>query len=143
MLHLSQSVHDQIRRHAEAAYPNECCGVLLGGWAGEIRTILETVSVENVSANPQNHYEISSPDLINILSHARSAALEILGFYHSHPDHPAQPSATDLAEAHWIACSYLITSVRYGAAETTNSFLLAGSHEEDKHFTPEEIVIVP
>jgi proteasome lid subunit RPN8/RPN11 len=143
MLHLPQSVHDQLRRHGEAAYPDECCGVLLGSLAEEVRTIREAIAVENASASPRNHYEVSPQDLIAIMSHARSAGLEILGFYHSHPDHPAQPSATDLAEAHWIGCSYVITAVCNGLGEATNSFLLGGSREEDKHFTPEVIVIVP
>ena len=62
-----------------------------------------------------------------------------MGFYHSHPDHPALWSPTDLAEAHWLGSSYVITSVAGGAAAETRSFDLAGSGEEDKDFQPEDI----
>ena len=60
--------------------------------------------------------------------------LEIAGFYHSHPDHAAQWSLTDLAEAHWLGCCYIITSVAKGKAGATNSFLLTGESEEEKRF---------
>jgi proteasome lid subunit RPN8/RPN11 len=62
-----------------------------------------------------------------------------VGFYHSHPDHPAKWSQTDLTEAHWIGCSYVITSVEKGKAAITNSFLLTGTMEEDKRFEDEEV----
>jgi len=65
--------------------------------------------------------------------------LEIAAFYHSHPDHPAQWSATDFAEAHWLGCSYVITEVAQGKAVVTNSFLLTGSTEEEKQFVQESI----
>ena len=61
--------------------------------------------------------------------------------YHSHPDHPAQWSATDFAEAHWLGCSYVITAVAQGKATVTNSFLLAGATEEDKRFDQETILV--
>jgi proteasome lid subunit RPN8/RPN11 len=64
---------------------------------------------------------------------------DIVGFYHSHPDHPARWSQTDLAEAHWIGCSYVITSVEKGKAVLTNSFELAGTDENDKKFVDEKI----
>jgi proteasome lid subunit RPN8/RPN11 len=62
-----------------------------------------------------------------------------VGFYHSHPDHPAKWSQTDLTEAHWIGCSYVITSVEKSKAAITNSFLLTGIMEEDKRFEDEEV----
>lgn len=68
--------------------------------------------------------------------------MEIVGFYHSHPDHPAQPSPTDLEHAHWIGCSYVITSVEQGNATDTQSFCLSGSREEDKKFLSELVVVV-
>jgi proteasome lid subunit RPN8/RPN11 len=70
---------------------------------------------------------------------ARQRGLEIIGFYHSHPDHPARWSKTDLQEAHWLGCSYVITSVMQGSAVDTNSFLLAGDSEENKRFEDEPI----
>jgi len=64
-----------------------------------------------------------------------------VGFYHSHPDHPARWSPTDLAEAHWTGCSYVITSVENARAGQTNSFLLL-DQEEAKHFEDEELDII-
>jgi proteasome lid subunit RPN8/RPN11 len=80
-------------------------------------------------------------ELVRIEREARRQGLEIAGFYHSHPDHPAQWSATDLAEAHWLGCSYVITAVERGKAAATNSFLLDGTTEEDKHFEQQVIEI--
>jgi proteasome lid subunit RPN8/RPN11 len=78
---------------------------------------------------------------VKIERDARRQGLGIAGFYHSHPDHPAQWSSTDLAEAHWLGCSYVITAVAQGKATVTNSFQLAGASEEDKRFEPETILV--
>jgi proteasome lid subunit RPN8/RPN11 len=67
--------------------------------------------------------------------------LDIVGFYHSHPDHPARWSATDFDEAHWIGCSYVITSVETGKAVLTNSFALTGTSEDDKALVDEVIEV--
>jgi proteasome lid subunit RPN8/RPN11 len=88
-----------------------------------------------------NRYQIAPIELVKIEREARNRGLEIAGFYHSHPDHPAQWSATDFAEAHWLGCSYVITEVAQGKAAVTNSFLLAGATEEDKRFELETIRI--
>ncbi len=80
-------------------------------------------------------------ELIRIQRQARADGLDIVGFYHSHPDHPAQWSTTDFAEAHWLGCSYVITSVEQGKAKVTNSFLLLGTDEENKNFHDESIEI--
>ena len=141
MLQISKSVYDQIRRHSEADYPNECCGVLLGVLTPEAKSVLQAIPTPNTSPTPARHYEIAPKDLIRILREAHTAGRELLGFYHSHPDHPAQPSITDLAEAHWLGCSYLITAVMQGHAAATNSFLLAGITEENKHFEAQDILI--
>ena len=143
MLQLPESVYRQIRRHGEEAYPHECCGVLLGAVSGLLKSVTQAVPVNNASVgNTRNHYQIHPRDLVRIEQGAREAGAEILGFYHSHPDHPAHWSPTDLAEAHWLGCSYLITAIAEGAATETRSFHLAGSGEEDKRFDPEEIRIV-
>jgi len=140
MLIMPESVYNQLRAHCETAYPHECCGILLGTLD---RTVADAVPAQNSSDHPRNHYEIPPLDLIRAEREARRAGLEILGFYHSHPDHPAHWSATDLAEAHWIGCSYVITAVEKGVAATTRSFLLAGTTEEDKRFDEEELRITP
>ena len=89
----------------------------------------------------RNRYNIAPQELVKIQRQARGLGLDIVGFYHSHPDHPAQWSKTDFAEAHWLGCSYVITSIEQGNAATTNSFLLRGTGEDDKEFKDEPIQI--
>jgi proteasome lid subunit RPN8/RPN11 len=141
MLKINQHDYDAIRQHGEETYPHECCGVLLGGRADEDgRTVTKTVRCGNTrSDSPHNRYHIAPQELVRIQRQAREDGLEIVGFYHSHPDHPARWSQTDLAEAHWIGCSYVITSVEKGKAKITNSFLLSGDIEESKHFEDEVV----
>ena len=145
MLRIAQPILDQIRRHGEETYPNECCGVLLGQMDSEKdeRVVSHAVRCGNTrSDSPQNRYHIDPRELIAAQKQGRERGEDIVGFYHSHPDHPAQPSSTDLAEAHWIGCSYVITAVDRGRAAQTNSFALAGTLEEDKRFAAEEIRLV-
>ena len=141
-LHLPRSVFDDLRAHGEETWPQECCGALLGrsiqdGW--QVDSLVRAVNARTDS--PRNRYQISPADLAGIVLEARNRGLEIAGFYHSHPDHSAQPSSTDLAEAYWLGCSYVITEVTQGKAALTNAFLLAGATEEDKHFEPQTIRI--
>lgn len=146
MLRISQQVYDAIREHGEETYPQECCGVLLGhlstddaGGVTEVEDAARTTNTRIDSAH--NRYQIDPRELVRIQRSSRERGLEIVGFYHSHPDHPAQWSPTDLAEAHWIGCSYVITAVEKGAARQTNSFLLTGTVEEDKAFAHESIEV--
>jgi proteasome lid subunit RPN8/RPN11 len=142
MLTISQSDYDALRRHGEETYPCECCGVLLGHMEGEQRQVVEIVRCGNTRDDrPQDRYHIDPHELVRIQRQGRERQLDIVGFYHSHPDHPARWSQTDLAEAHWIGCSYVITSVEKGRAATTNSFALLGTAEEDKHFADEPVEV--
>ena len=141
MLKIPQSALAALRRHGEETYPHECCGVLLGAFEDGTRAVREVVRASNTRLDAlHNRYNIDPAELVRIQRQARERGLEIVGFYHSHPDHPARWSATDLAEAHWVGCSYVITSVEQGKAVTTNSFVLAGTVEEDKRFEDEEVV---
>ncbi len=141
MLKILQSALASLRRHGEETYPHECCGVLLGAFEDGTRRVREVVRASNTRLDAlHNRYNIDPAELVRIQRQARERGLEIVGFYHSHPDHPARWSATDLAEAHWVGCSYVITSVEQGKAVATNSFLLAGTVEEDKRFEDEEVV---
>ena len=72
-----------------------------------------------------NRYHIAPQELINIQRQARERDLDIVGFYHSHPDHPARWSPTDLNEAHWLGCSYVITSVEERSGEA-DQFVFSG-----------------
>ncbi|HUX44361.1 MAG TPA: M67 family metallopeptidase [Terracidiphilus sp.] len=140
MLTLSRAVWEALRGHGEEAYPAECCGALLGqpvedGW--RVRAMLRA---RNASAGRERkRYEIAPEELVALAGEARRRGLEIAGFYHSHPDHPPTWSATDLAEAHWPGCCYVITEVAQGRAVETRAYLLAGTVEEDKRFAPEEL----
>ncbi len=88
-----------------------------------------------------NRYNIAPEELVRIQRQARKLGLDIVGFYHSHPDCPAQWSPTDFAEAHWVGCSYVITRVDRARPPVTNSFLLTGTGEEDKKFLDEPVEI--
>jgi len=148
MIQLSQSAYVSLRQHGEETYPHECCGVLLGCFDDNgPQSILKTVSRIARCGNtredsPHNRYSIDPRDLIRIQRAGRERGEEIVGFYHSHPDHSAQWSTTDLAEAHWFGCSYVITSVEKGKAVLTNSFELTGSDEDDKKFVDEKTDVI-
>lgn len=141
MLKLSKPDHAAIRRHGEETYPHECCGVLLGRFGDDgTKTVSRIARCGNTREDsPHNRYHIDPKELIHIQREGRERGEDIVGFYHSHPDHPARWSVTDLAEAHWFGCSYMITSVEKGKAVLTNSFELAGSDEGDKKFSDEKI----
>jgi proteasome lid subunit RPN8/RPN11 len=140
LLKLFQSAYAALRQHGEETYPHECCGVLLGRFDdGGVKTVSRIARCGNTRLDSlHNRYSIDPHELIRIQREGRERGEDIVGFYHSHPDHPAQWSATDLAEAHWFGCSYLITSVEKGKAMLTNSFELTGTDEDDKKFLDEE-----
>jgi proteasome lid subunit RPN8/RPN11 len=142
MLRISHKDYAEIRRHGEETYPHECCGVLLGQMDGDVRTVTSTARCGNTRTDsPQNRYHIDPKELVRIQREGRARNEDIIGFYHSHPDHPAQWSQTDLAEAHWIGCSYVITRVAQGKADVTNSFELTGTDEADKAFSEEKVEV--
>lgn len=142
MLRISKADYDLIRWEAECSYPQECCGIILGHLHNEDRVVTMTVTCENTRRDALNNsYSIHPEQVIAALKLARSRGESIIGFYHSHPDHPSRFSSTDLEEAHWFGCSYVITSVEHGHAAVTDSYVLTGS-EEQKKFQREEIEIV-
>ena len=142
MLQIQFVDYEALRKHGEETYPHECCGVLLGKSEPEGNIVREIVRAGNTRTDSaHNRYNIAPQELVKIQRQARGLGLDIVGFYHSHPDHPAQWSPTDFAEAHWLGCSYIITSVEKGKAEVTNSFLLSGTAEDNKKFEDESIEI--
>ena len=142
MLELTEAVYNQVRAHGEATYPHECCGVLLGHARPDGNVVESAVEAGNTRTDSaHNRYNIAPVELIRIGRQARERGLDIVGFYHSHPDHPAQWSPTDFAEAHWLGCSYVITAVEHGRATLTHSFRLGGTTEDDKHFLDEPVVV--
>jgi len=140
VLKIDKRLYDAMRQHGEETYPCECCGVLLGQMDGDTKTVTSAARAGNTRTDSaHNRYNIDPKELIRIQREGRERGEDIIGFYHSHPDHPARWSVTDLAEAHWFGCSYVITSVEKGKAVLTNSFELTGSDEADKKFVDEAI----
>ena len=141
MLIIPLKEYKALRQHGEETYPHECCGVLLGQMDEQgVRTVTSVARAGNTRTDSaHNRYHIDPKELIRIQREGRARGEDIIGFYHSHPDHPAQWSQTDLAEAHWFSCSYVITSVEKGKAMLTNAFELTGSDENDKRLVNEKI----
>ncbi len=146
MLRVTELVWNTMRTHGEETYPHECCGVLLGRAGGDVEAGANLVEAAVRAGNTRvdsahNRYNIAPGELIRIQREARAKGWDIVGFYHSHPDHPAQWSATDFAEAHWLGCSYVITAVEGGRAAVTNSFRLEGTTEDEKRFIDEAVEV--
>ena len=144
MLKIGKPAYEEVRRHGEETYPHECCGVLLGRMDDDgTRFVTSIARAGNTRTDsPQNRYNIDPKELVRIQREGRQRGEDIIGFYHSHPDHPAQWSQTDFAEAHWLSCSYVITSVEKGKSVLTNSFELTGADENDKKLVDEKIEVI-
>lgn len=142
MLRIGKADYDLIRWEAERRYPHEACGIILGTLVDGERMVTLTVPSESSHRDaPAAGYNIPRDQVLAALKLARHRSETILGFYHSHPDNSSSYSSTDLTEAHWFGCSYVITSVERGHASTTDSYMLVGS-EEQKRFQREEIEVV-
>ena len=142
MLKIAPEHYASLRRHGEETYPYECCGVLLGHMNEDgTRVVTSVARAGNTRTDsPHNRYNIDPRDQIRIQREGRERGEEVIGYYHSHPDHPARWSPTDLAEAHWPGLSYVITSVEKGKAAITNSFELDG-FDESRTFLDEKIEV--
>ncbi len=144
MLKLAGRAHLRITRHGERTYPEECCGVLLGREEADVRTVDDVVEINNsVDSNRGRRFLIMPDDYREAEETARKRGLELLGFYHSHPDHPAEPSRYDLDHAMpWF--SYVITSVERGAATAIRSWVLlderTGFREEPTEIIENEVI---
>jgi len=123
---VSKNQLDEIRRHGESDYPHECCGLLIGSLEASGRKVAEEIfpiSNAREDAAKRNRFLIAPKDLMRGEKYARASRRDVVGFYHSHPDHPAVPSQFDLDHA-WPVYSYIIVSVREGRAEDLFSFEL-------------------
>lgn len=142
MLKISRADYDLIRWEAERSYPSECCGILLGNTFDDHRMVTMTITCDNARPDASaSRYAIRPEQLVAAQKLARSRGEDIIGFYHSHPDHTPSYSPTDLEEAHWFDCSYVIISVERGSAGAAHSYLLLGS-EDAKRLQPEDIEIL-
>lgn len=127
-----------VGRHATGAYPEECCGILVGRSEGGVTLIGRVIAAMNEVADRRtDRYAIRPEDLLAAQKAARAEGLEIVGYYHSHPEHPARPSRFDLETA-WPAVSYLIVSVEGGRVAETRSWRLA---EDGREFLEEAVEV--
>jgi len=131
---------EQIRAHGVATYPHECCGALFGrdaeaGGVREVMALFPLVNRRDDSAH--NRFSVSAEDVILADKKAREQGLDVIGWYHSHPDHPAQPSKYDRDHA-WPWYSYIIVSVHQGVAQEMTSWRLSDDRGE---FAPEAVAI--
>jgi proteasome lid subunit RPN8/RPN11 len=126
---LSRDLHRQIEREGEQAFPNECCGILIGAdekpGSGEVRIVHQLVPGKNVFEADEQYHRFSIDPRAQLLAEreAEKAGLAVLGFYHSHPNHPARPSDYDRDHG-WPFYSYVIVSIQDGKADRMTSWVL-------------------
>jgi proteasome lid subunit RPN8/RPN11 len=145
-LTISARVDEAIRRHGEETYPHECCGALVG--RGD--AVTDIVALPNTTEEgPRRRFLVRPSDYRLAEQRATELGGELLGFYHSHPDHPARPSQYDLDHA-WPTFAYVIVSVASGKSELMTVWFLKddrsifeeGSlhHGENSHSDPAQTV---
>jgi len=131
---------ERIRLHLIRAYPDEGCGVLLGRDADGAREVAGIMPFENKREDSRHNRYLIAPEQFLVAERAaRAAGLDVIGFFHSHPDHPARPSAFDLEHA-WPYYSYVIVSVERGEAGPERCFRLA---DDRSRFEEEPVELVP
>jgi proteasome lid subunit RPN8/RPN11 len=142
-LWISGHLAEKIRAHGAETYPHECCGALLGRdsefanqkAAREVLALFPLVNRRDDS--PRNRFSVTAEDVLQADRAAQAQKLEIVGWYHSHPDHPARPSQYDRDHA-WPWYSYIIVSVQNGAPQEMTSWRLNDDRQE---FSPQGIEI--
>ena len=140
---ISSELAEGIRRHGGETFPHECCGALLGrdsdgeqsGAAREVLGLFPLVNRRDDS--PRNRFAVTADDVREAEKAARQQGLEVVGWYHSHPDHPARPSQFDREHA-WPWYSYVIVSVMSGKPAEMTSWRL---NDDRQDYSPETIAI--
>lgn len=134
-LRVKSGVAEEIRRHGAETYPNECCGALYG----RDGVVTSTFALPNTTdEGPRRRFLVRPQDYRDAERRATERGVDLLGFYHSHPDHPARPSQYDLDHA-WPYFSYIIVSVRSGQPEEMTSWRLL---EDRSAFEPEDLEVL-
>ena len=139
MISIAEKLLSEIREHGVSDYPYECCGLLLGRYSAEGKFVTETYPISNAreESAKRNRFLIEPKELLRGEQYARSRDLEVVGFYHSHPESPAVPSQYDLEHA-WPTYSYIIVSTRADHAGD----LFSWEQEPDRsRFNREELKI--
>ncbi len=136
MLFLNEDLNKHIRARGAESYPHECCGALLGADRESGREVLELFPLVNRREDsPGNRFSITPDDFRAAEKAARERGLDLVGWYHSHPDHPARPSEYDREHA-WPWYSYIVVSVVEREPREMTSWRLA---DDRSHFEPEKI----
>ncbi|MBR4673669.1 MAG: M67 family metallopeptidase [Victivallales bacterium] len=130
MLKLTRKIDEEIRKAGADAYPNECCGILFGNNEGDNHVVKAFRPIENAreSCEQYHRFLITAEEMMQAELEARRSGVEIVGFYHSHPDHPALPSDYDREHA-LPFYSYIILRVAQGKPEEMTSWRLRPSRE--------------
>jgi len=139
MIRLSEKSIEQIEAHGEKTYPHECGGMLIGHFAADgTKTVTELLPMENSSEESTRHNRvlILPQDVLRAERLARAKKLDVVGYYHSHPDHPARPSQFDLDHALPV-WSYIIVSVEKKKAVDLRSWEM----QADRAKFNEEVII--
>jgi len=138
MITLAEEHLEEIGRHGERDYPHECCGLLIGSFAADgTKIVQETYPISNAREEEARHHRslILPEELMRGERYALNKGLDVVGNYHSHPDHPAVPSQYDLEHA-WPTWSYIIVSVQKGSAADLRSWEM---QNDRSRFDEEEI----
>ena len=142
MIKISKDIVGQIEMHGEKTYPEECCGILLGRSNGGEQLIEEVIGLDNEQEeNRRRRFFVTPKQYLQSERVAAERKLELLGFYHSHPDHPAVPSEFDRDHAlPWFL--YIVVSIARGKAKDTTAWLLSEGRDrfDKKEFVIEEEV---
>jgi proteasome lid subunit RPN8/RPN11 len=119
---LSAAAQATIRRLAEVAYPHEGCGVLIGAYEGDAVAVQEATSARNLwTQRLADRYDMDPADIQAADGRARARGLDVVGFWHSHPEHPARPSQFD-SDRSWADYAYLIVNTGAGGSGDLNAF---------------------
>jgi len=132
VIHVKQHLINRMLKEAKTAYPYECCGLLVGNSNDTGKVVHEIYPVENKNkVRAEDRYEIDPKEFDKIDREAAKKKYNIIGIYHSHPDHPADPSAFDKECANvWTEYSYIIISVKDGKEEELKSWRLDSEKQE-------------
>lgn len=124
-IEIPTSLEEDIRRHGEETFPNECCGFILGKVNGQDRRVAELLRADNDREDEEQYHRflITPEDYMKGDKVARGKGLDIIGFYHSHPNAPARPSQYDLDHA-WPFYSYVIVSIKDKVSDLMTSWTL-------------------
>lgn len=136
MLEISKELLTQINNHGKQTYPDESCGIMAGFVEGDKRIVKKVYPAENLNKErSKDRYELNQKDFLHADRDAAKNDMDIVGIYHSHPDHPSKASETDREKAHQ-GYSYLITAIHNGEFFSRNSWVL----DQDNQFQEEEII---